>query len=191
MAASLAQPAMREITAASGSTRSVSGKTLAELSQDRPLLLLFLRHAGCGFCREALGDLKRYRAEIETAGASIAVVHMSPADEFGELLAAYQLADLEQFSDPQRRLFAAFGVGRGSLWQILNPRVFWRGIQAVIFQRHGCGRIVGDVYQMPGLFVIFRGRVLAEFRHRDAADRPNYLQLVKTAVESLPSAAEG
>jgi hypothetical protein len=42
------------------------GVTLNELSRISPVLLVFLRHAGCTFCREALADLAARRPEIES-----------------------------------------------------------------------------------------------------------------------------
>ena len=37
--------------------RTQQGSTLLELSKQAPVLLVFLRHTGCTFCREALADL--------------------------------------------------------------------------------------------------------------------------------------
>ena len=34
--------------------RTESGKTLLELLDESPLLLVFLRHFGCSFCRQTL-----------------------------------------------------------------------------------------------------------------------------------------
>ncbi len=61
-----------------GTVRDQQGRTVEELSNDQPVLLIFLRHFGCTFCREALADLRVQRSRIEAAGVRIAVVHMSP-----------------------------------------------------------------------------------------------------------------
>ena len=50
--------------------RSHRGATLEQLSADSPTLVVFLRHAGCMFCREALSDLSRQRAAIEPTGCA-------------------------------------------------------------------------------------------------------------------------
>nr|WP_256200529.1 hypothetical protein [Verrucomicrobium spinosum] len=42
-----------------------AGPSLAALSQQSPVLVVFLRHAGCTFCREALADIARVRPAIE------------------------------------------------------------------------------------------------------------------------------
>lgn len=50
--------------------------TLGSLTEQRPLLLVFLRHLGCTFCRQALADLKKYREDISGKGVHIGLVHM-------------------------------------------------------------------------------------------------------------------
>ena len=35
------------------------GRTLQQLSDSQPVLVVFLRHSGCTFCREAVADLVR------------------------------------------------------------------------------------------------------------------------------------
>ena len=56
-----------EATLLAGALTS-TGASLAELSRQQPILVVFLRHAGCTFCREALADLATQRAAIEKTG---------------------------------------------------------------------------------------------------------------------------
>jgi hypothetical protein len=156
-----------------GGFRSQNGRTLAELSAHHPVLVVFLRHSGCAFCREALSDLQRQRSRIEANGTTIALVHMVSNDEADGFFKAYGLDDAPRFSDPERRLYEAFDLHRGSLWQLIGPSVFWRGMKA-FFSGHGAGRIRGDVAQLPGTFVLFRGQIVQAFRNKTAADRPEY-----------------
>lgn len=163
--------------------RDQEGRTLDELSQQQPVLVTFLRHAGCTFCREALADLSRDRKAIESRGMSLAVVHMSDEEAGAALCAAYQLEDVPRFSDPECRLYRAFGLARGRFMQVLSPRVWWRGFQTAIIARHGFGKLQGDGLQMPGVFVLDRGRVVAAYRHATAADRPDYTQIAQCGIE--------
>ena len=41
--------------------RTETGRTLLELVDESPLLLIFLRHFGCSFCRQTLDDVSRIR----------------------------------------------------------------------------------------------------------------------------------
>ncbi|HZN35015.1 MAG TPA: SelL-related redox protein [Pirellulaceae bacterium] len=158
-----------------GTIRSQRGRTLAELSAPSPLLVVFVRHAGCTFCREALADVAAAKQDLDRAGTALAVVHMSTATRASELLEHYSLGDIDQFSDPACRLFQAFELARGNWWQLLGPPIWWRGLTAIF--RHGLGPIDGDGFQMPGAFLLRGGRIARAYRHRTAADRPDYVKL--------------
>jgi hypothetical protein len=151
------------------------GRTLGELSRARPQLVVFLRHAGCTFCRETLSDLSRSRQDFE---AGIVLVHMGEDDEQARaFFANYGLDDVPRISDPRRQLYTAFGLGRGTFGQLLGPRVWWRGLVAFL-RGHGVGRLAGDGFQMPGVFLLRNGLVVRSFRHGRASDRPDYESLV-------------
>lgn len=150
-----------------------SGESLLTLSRRSPVLLVFLRHAGCTFCREALADLGRQRTEIERRGTQIALVHMSPVAGFEQLLASYGLTGVAHISDSSKHVYQAFGLGRGSLMQLFGPNLWRRGFQALA-DGHGVGKLQGDGFQMPGLFVLEDGKITQSYIHKDAGDRPDY-----------------
>jgi hypothetical protein len=156
--------------------RSEGGRTLAELSAGRDVLVVFLRHAGCTFCKEAIGDLGRARARLEHAGVVLAVVHMGEPGQLDERLAGAGLGAAERFSDPARALYGAMGLRRGTLRQLFGLKCFVRGVVATL-RGHIVGRLVGDGFQMPGVFLVRDGRVVRAFRHESAADRPDYCEL--------------
>lgn len=164
-------------TAALASARTSTGPTVAELSRQSPVLLVFLRHSGCTFCREALADLAAQRTAREKTGTQLVLVHMTDDASFRAFAESYGLGDAPLVADPDRRLYRALGLGEASLWQMLDPRVWWRGFQAAILRRHGFGGVQGNVAQMPGVFVIRDGHVAAGHIHRSPADRPDYLEL--------------
>lgn len=153
-----------------------AGPSLDDLSRERPQLVVFLRHLGCTFCREALGDLRTRRRGIEEGGTGIVLVHMAPDEVAAEFLRQYDLGDLPRIADPEKRLYASFGLRRGSLTQLFGPRVWWRGFIATL-GGHKVGKLVGDGFQMPGVFLVRDGRVDRAYRHETAGDRPDYLDL--------------
>ena len=158
-------------------TTSVDGRSVAALSEEAPRLLVFLRHFGCTFCREALADLSARRARIEADGTRLLIVHMGTPAEGREVLARYGLGDVDQVSDPSAGLYRAFRLGRGSFGQLFGWRSWVRGIVAGVLRGHGVGAPVGDGFRMPGVFLVHEGRVLREHRHRDAAEVPDYTEL--------------
>ena len=151
-----------------------SGEMLVDISRARPLLVVFLRHSGCPFCREALAEIAEKRDVIQQAGVGIVLVHMYDDDFAADYFAKYGLADLPRISDPQCELYREFGLQRGTHRQVAGPKVWWRGLVATIFKRHGVGRIIGDVLQMPGAFVVHDGEIIRSFEYKTSADRPDY-----------------
>ena len=155
-----------------------SGQTLAELSALQPQLVVFLRHSGCTFCRESLSDLQQQRAQIESTGVGIVLVHLGSNADTDGIFAKYDVADLPRISDPQCRLYRQFGLELGGLSALMSPRVMVRGLTAAFLGGHGFGGIKGNPFQLPGAFVLHCGRFIRGFQHVSAADRPNYLELV-------------
>jgi hypothetical protein len=171
------------IETAVASAHTQRRERLVDLSFRSPLLMVFLRHFGCTFCREALADIAEQRGEIEARGVHIVAVHMSSEAVAAPIFEHYGLADLDRISDPDRHLYRAFGLKEGSIRQLMGPRVWWRGFVAGILRGHGVGRFRGNGFQMPGAFVFHEGGVVRSLAYKSAADRPDY---VKLAESSLP-----
>ena len=167
--------------------RDQLGMTLLDRSRQRPLLMLFLRHAGCTFCRQALADLAVARKELETGGTGLLLVLLEAEAVAGPLAASYGLGDLPRVCDTQQRLYQAFGLSRGDMTRVAGPAVWWRGLKAIL-EGHMVGVPRGDVTQMPGAFVVDNGEIVAAFRHTTSADRPDYCELAKAGTHR-PSGA--
>ncbi len=167
-----------KLLAALDSVKTPSGQTLAQFCEQTPVLLVFLRHSGCAFCREALSDLARARSRIESAGTRILLVHMGDAAGMNRMLERFGIVGLARICDPDQRLYRAFGLRRGSLRQLLGPKVWWRAVAGGVVPRYGIAVPSADSFQMPGLFLLYRSSILQSFRHRSAADRPDYLSLL-------------
>lgn len=162
-------------------SKTSAGVTLDEMSRHAPTLLVFLRHAGCTFCREALADIARQRQTIENAGSRLAIVHMGEEnDDARAFFAKYGLQDVPRVSDKGQTLYRAFGLTRGTLGQLFGPKVLMRGFQAALFAGHGAAPPKEDGFQMPGVFLLYHGIILRSYRHQSAADRPNYVELLDT-----------
>jgi peroxiredoxin len=168
------QPA--DLTTALRAATTPSGRPLADLSREAPLLVVLVRHTGCVFCREAIADLAAALPRIEAAGLRLVIVHQGPDDDLRPLLARHGLEHVERVSDPGKQLYRALELPRGSVWQLFGPAVWgagWRAVRA----GHGIGPLVGDGFQMHGAFVIQDGRVVAARRCETAAERPDYAGL--------------
>ncbi len=154
----------------------------------RPTLVVLLRSFGCTFCREAMSDVASIKHDIDAAGAGIAFVHGATPVEAAPWFRKYGLDDVMAISDPAREHYAAFGLGRTGATALIDPAVWARG--AVCALSHGFGtQTAAMMRQLPGVFVVRDGRVLAEFRHRSPADRPDYLSLVRSVDAPAGSGA--
>lgn len=153
------------------------GETVADLSSKQTVMLVFLRQLGCTFCRETLSDLASRRDELARRGVRPVVVYMSSEPTADEIFAHYGLSDIDRVRDSELELYRVFGLGRGSLWQVFGPFVWWRGIRAGLIDGHGVGDIDGDALRMPGVFLVRDGVVVHAYRHKSVAARPDYVAL--------------
>ena len=98
---------------------------LQGMADRAPLMLVFLRHFGCTFCRETLADIARQKDAIAATGAQVAFVHMSEPGDADRWFEHYDVADMTRISDPQKHLYRLFALEEGSLNQLAHPRVWW------------------------------------------------------------------
>ncbi len=170
------------LTEAISLRRSHRGATLREISAAKPTLVMFLRHTGCTFCREALSELGKKRGIIEGAGSEIAIIHMGSPMDATVKFSQYGLEGVHRFSDPHCELYRAFGLKRGTFCQLFGWKVIRRGIAAA-WNGHGIGPLEGDGFQMPGVFRLRDGVIEAAFRAGTAADKPDYVELATGSTE--------
>ena len=162
------------------------GANLDDLSKESPLLVVFLRHAGCPFCRETLAELQAKREAIESSGTRIVLVHMMSDADSVVFFRKYRLDDVPRISDPAQTLYQAFGLKRGTLTQVVGPSVWWQGFKATVLGGNLPGKPVGDIYQLPGAFLVHNGEIVRGFEAANSSDRPDYVDL---ATCELPTRA--
>jgi hypothetical protein len=160
--------------------RTETGRTLLELVDESPVLLIFLRHFGCSFCRQTLDDVSKIREGIEARGIRPVFVHLGSPERAKPYFDYYHLSDIERVSDPQATLYARplFALPRKNVFShFLVPAVVKAWLQGA-GRKHGIGMIKEDAEQMPGLFYL-RGRAIVRaYRYRTIADQPDYLKLI-------------
>jgi peroxiredoxin len=168
-------------------TRSQRGETLEKISFHGLTMVVFLRHAGCTFCRETLSDMRQIRQDLEQLGIQTAIVHMGRPLDGTTMLAKYDLDHMHHFSDPGCRLYRAFGLERGNWSQLFSWAVLKRGLWAGLKEGHGMGKLAGDSFQLPGVFFLSEGRVILSHPTASAAERISYLDLVQQAIRNWES----
>ena len=154
----------------------VPASTIADLSRQSPVLLVFLRHTGCTFCREAATLRKKGRTCLDGTQllailcSSICGTEMRSRDD------VLPHPGLRCPGSTERSGYR-LGLRRGSLFALLHPRVRWRGCPQGGDLEEARLRRSGDVAQLPGVFLIRDGRVAIAHRHRFTSERPDYLGL--------------
>lgn len=160
-----------------------NGNSVYELSNDSPVLLTFLRHFGCVFCREALHDLADRKDKLLNANIKLVMVHMSDNKVADQYFNDYNLPGISHISDPNCDLYASFGLVKGGPSQLLGLKNFIRGFELTIKARSMPSlRFIGDGFQMPGVFMINKGNMVDRFVHLSAADRPNYDEMIAKVI---------
>lgn len=159
-----------------------NGQTLLDHSHAQPTLVVFLRHFGCTFCREAMSQLSKDRMKIEQDGTQLVIVHQSTPESADRFFAKYNFEDVPRVSDPELVLYRHFDLQQGTWEQVFGWKSWLRGITA-FFQGHFIGKLEGDGYQMPGGFLVRNGRILRAYRHESAADRVDYCELAQPTEE--------
>lgn len=161
------------------------GISLREASDSRPVMLIFLRHFGCTFCRESLSDIADLREEIERLGLRIIFVHMTDNETADPFFQRFGLEEAEHISDPVCTYYAAFGLVKGSFRQLYGLRSWIRGFQSAVIEGNGYGAELGDGFQMPGIFIVHEGEVRGSFIHKLSHDRPDYLALAQCCLPAI------
>lgn len=169
-----------ELMASLGSIQTEGGSNLWALAEQSPLLLVFLRHFGCSFCRQAISDVAELQTELASRRVRPVFVHLGPPDLAKVYFAYYGIGGVERVNDPEALVYKlpVFALGRKNpLMQALNPAVWVGWLRGTIF-KHGIGKIQGDGHQMPGIFFIKGGKIVRRFIYKTIADEPDYLKLV-------------
>ncbi|HEY3331847.1 MAG TPA: peroxiredoxin-like family protein [Capsulimonadaceae bacterium] len=128
---------------------------LVSLWREKPLIIVFLRHYGCTFCREQVLILKRDYDAIVKSGASVVCVAMGPykaAKGFKIVMELpFDILSTGDDVDP----FRAYGLGRASAKDMLNPVVWWRvTLNTLRGIFNNPMKAQGDMGQLSGCFVV-------------------------------------
>jgi hypothetical protein len=173
-------PGEAEMAAVLQEYRTESGRTLLELLDESPLLLIFLRHFGCSFCRQTLDDVSKIRDRIEVRGIRPVFVHLGSPERAKPYFDYYHLSDVERVSDPSASLYgrSVFQLSRKNVFSHLLVPAVWKAWLTGSMRKHGIGMIKEDADQMPGIFYLRQRAIVRAYRYKTIADEPDYLKLI-------------
>ena len=151
-------------------TQLTPGTLRDQLGEDL-MLLVFLRHLGCIFCRQTLAELRAASEELPDYPEVLLFFQGSPTQARAQMRSYWPNARV--IADPEREFYALFGLERSTLRQSfgLGPL---RARQRARAKGHTQGSAEGDVWQMPGTFLVRGERVLWSHEYRHAGDLPDF-----------------
>ena len=134
-------------------------------------LLVFLRHFGCIFCRETVADLRAVSESDPDFPKVLFFFQGSPTE--GRAFLRRYWPGAHAIADPSQRFYTAFGVERGGLRKMFGPGV-WEGQRRAKAKGHSNGERSGDIFRMPGVFVVRDEKIVWSHEYTHAADHPDF-----------------
>jgi peroxiredoxin len=163
---------------------------LGDLWEDRPALLVWMRHFGCLFCREQATELNASRPAIDALGAELTFIgNGTPraARWFRDKFAP----ESTMLTDPDLRSYELIGA-RSGIMTTMGPRAWGAGVRAF---RRGARQssVKGHPFQQGGVLLITPdGEVPYAHISRAAGDHPSLPDVIAALrrVQRLATAAQ-
>ena len=124
-----------------------------------------------------MAEIRKKRSEIAATGTQLAFVHMGTEEQARKFFSKFALNGEHRVSDPEQKLYKTFSLRRGKLSQLFGLKVWKREFRDRITLTYGMGKIIGDSFQLPGLFLIHHSEMLKSFRHESVADEVDYVAM--------------
>ena len=119
-----------------------------------------------------MAQLRLKKHDFDQAGAQVALVGMGTPEETSAFELKFNIP-FPLISDPKQRLYRAYGLKQVSAIELLSPSIAFKGILAMT-KGHGIGVPIGDVRQLPGVFIInTEGRIVYSYFSSDPSDHPD------------------
>jgi peroxiredoxin len=155
---------------------------LSTLWKKQPLVLAFTRHFGCPQCKEMMDELHTARPELEARGLTLAIVTQG-TPELAKAFCEERAPGATCLADPERRAYAAYGLGRGTAYQTLISPNIWKSnkrLKKTKGWKPETPPAGQDAFVMSGTFIIGTdGRVRLPYYYEDIADHPPVELLIK------------
>jgi hypothetical protein len=152
---------------------NLNGGTLADELGDRPCVLVFLRHFGCMFCREMVRDV---RGAAEQPGYPPVLFFFQGSVDEGRTFFNEYHPDARAVADLPKKFYTALGLRRATLGQMIGIQVWTCGFRALA-KGNFVGKVVGDPWIMPGVFLVHGGDILWAHHFEHQADHPDWASI--------------
>lgn len=127
--------------------------SLATQWQHGPVLLFFMRHAGCALCRAHLWQLRAAHAEIGAHGGRVTVIALTDAATTASFMTRHPLP-FTVLPDPARTCYRAFGLTEGSTSEIGGATVLVKQLKQALRGNLPYVLPRAPIYQLGGSFIV-------------------------------------
>ena len=165
---------------------------LSSFWRDGPALLIFWRHFGCGCGIDRASRLNEEYGHYIGEGANVAIIGQGEPERAAAYAAKYDLPPVAVLSDPEFRVYEAYGLLEGKPSQIVfdaSEAIQRRGyaeFEQLAKERRKIGRpLVDNPWQLPGEFVVDKNGILRlTYRYNFCEDFPDHLVLMTAIREA-------
>jgi AhpC/TSA antioxidant enzyme len=118
-------------------------------------------------------------AEMEAAGIDVVAVGFSTDERLAFIGEQFELT-FPLLSDPDRRWYRAFAIGRGGWATVFAPRILW-GYARLIFRGYRLRRPTDDLRQLGGDILLRGDEVVARWIGTESERRPSVDEVMAAA----------
>jgi hypothetical protein len=126
-----------------------------------------------------MSEIRKKRSDIAATGTQLAFVHMANEEQAQKFFSKFALNGDPRVGDPRQKLYKTFSLHRGTLGQLFGLKVWKREFRDRIMLTYGLGKVIGDSFQLPGVFLVHHSEILKAFRHESVADEVDYVAMAR------------
>ena len=165
---------------------------LHDFWDDKPALLLFWRHYGCGCGIERASRLQNEYSDYINLGANVVIIGQGEPERAALYIQNHKIPS-PVLCDPAFKAYQAYDLLEGKPSQILfdaPDKLLQCDLEAGLSlqkSRHGTERaLVDNPWQLPGEFVVDKsGIIRLTYRYQYCEDWPNPLVLIGAIKEAI------
>jgi len=150
-----------------------NGKKISEHLSKNKVLLIFLRHLGCTYCKKVVSEFSREFASGGLDGVKPIFVHMSDSGRGEQFFKSYDLDGVSHISDKEKVLYKEFDLKRGSFMEVAGPKVIISGVKDLL--KFGIGKLEGDGFQMQGAFILEGKKIKKAFKGKTVSETVDFV----------------
>lgn len=162
--------------------RTDRGRALYALSQEQPVLLIFLPPVTSPLFQNFLADISQQRAAIKQKGALPVLVHAERSERMVGQLRRAGLAEEAYVNDPDHTIHNTFNLKRAALRHLFSVSSWKQGWLDGGLANTNLDELTSDGFRMPATFLIYRGELLKSYHYEQLSDSPDYGLLADRAT---------